>query len=86
MSNMFDFHEANRLIESVEKAARDFDTQNGQMEARFTRLRDFFADDGYEEFVPDMKKANVAIADVIRQMHKVSQAIGDYAERLREST
>ena len=85
MADMFDFHQASRLIEVVEGTAAKLDVQNGQMEARFGRLHDFFEDAGYDEFVTDMSAANTAVENVIRQMHEVSHALSDYAERIRES-
>lgn len=85
MSNMFSFREAERLVEVVEGAAAKLDVQNGQMETRFSRLHDFFADAGYDEFVTDMSAASSSVEDVIRQMHEVSQSLVEYAARLRES-
>lgn len=84
MSDRFDFRTAQKLVELVENAASKLDVQNGQMEARFGRLHEFFKDEGYDVFVPDMSSADKAIADVISQMHLVSKALSEYAARLYE--
>ena len=82
---MFDFHQASRLIEVVEKAAAQLDVQNGQLEMRFGRLHDFFEDAGYDEFVTDMSATHNTVEDIIRHMHAVSRALGEYAGRIQES-
>ena len=84
MADKFDFRTAEKLLELVEGTASKLDVQNGQMEARFGRLHEFFKDAGYDEVATDMTAANKATMDVIRQMHLVSKALAEYAAHLRE--
>ncbi len=86
MSNRFDFRTAEKLVALVEKTAANLDVQNGQMETRFGRLHDYFKDDGYDEFSTDMSSADRAVNDVITQMHAVSRALSEYADRLKENS
>ena len=81
----FNFQIANALIEKVEKFATNLDVQNGQMETRFGRLHDFFKDEGYDEFTTDMSSAEKSIKDVITQLHAVSKALAEYAQRIEEN-
>lgn len=84
MSNdLFDFTAASTLIQAVEGAASAIDIKNGQMEQRFGKLREGFKDAGYDALAIDMKAANVAISEVIKQLHSVSKHIADYAVKLQ---
>lgn len=82
MSERFDFRQANELGQSIIVAADKLDVLNGQMEKRFGELGDYFRDGGYEEYALDMTAANKAIAEVMRQMQTVGQAILEYAREL----
>ena len=81
----FDFEVASALVQAVETAASTLDVKNGQMEARFGRLREFFKDSGYDAYETDMSAANNAAEEVINQMHVVAKHIAEYAERIRDA-
>lgn len=82
--NKFDFRIANALVQAVNTAANTLDVQNGQMEKRFGALKNYFNDDGYEEFNVDMTAANREVQNVVEQLNQVAGKIADYSQKLQD--
>lgn len=79
----FDFRAADQLIQAVEMAAAQIDVKNDQMKIRFSRLHEYFKDEGYDQLSVDMNAANKSIDEIIRQLHDIAKHILNYKQQIQ---
>lgn len=83
MNDKFDFRVAEQLVQAVEMAAAQIDIKNEQMKFRFTRLHEYFKDEGYDQFSVDMNEAGKSIDEIIQQLHDIANYIANYKQQLQ---